>query len=143
MNCLNCGRWMSSHVDICSHCGTSQRAYAADPPPRWENCVIGAPMRDMGWHYEDGRPIYHTPMWTFAAYDEAGPINARGRFAEASEWFEWGSSMSGGVSVPNRGCEGGQRILDEFIQELISDGWEPVRSHGPNWFSYRFRRSAG
>ena len=85
---------------------------------QWETCQIEA------------RPT----MMNMRVYFTAEALGTRGVYTAAAS--RGVGTASGGTDVIKKHGP----VVQELVNKLIAQGWEPMPDRGPYWFSYRFRR---
>ncbi len=141
MRCTDCGAELQEGAAFCATCGRPQPGTAAltkrpEPAPQRETCEV------VGQKVQQG---FYGNRYRFMA-EAFGP---RGRYVAASSAKHF-SLMDGAMirkedatDLEDPATRGGKALeaLDDLIETLVAEGWEPIEERGPYWYSFRFRRA--
>ena len=124
MFCVNCGTQLPEDSNFCLKCGKAQKAGVQADEPKYETCEIV-------WYLDKGNNM---PFKKYKMYFWAQAIGTKGVYcADKSPVF------SSFAPYPDARNENQVALLNEFINKLVSDGWQSL-TRGQDWFSYRFQR---
>ena len=113
MFCNNCGSEIREDSNFCWKCGKPQKSGFQTDEPVWEICEISYEIAHGGGFFESMKHKY-----------VAKAIGPKGSYIV-------------GESTPTS-SRGGE-ILDNLIEKLTNDNWEPT-GKGEHYFNYKFRR---
>jgi hypothetical protein len=125
MYCVHCGTNLPDEALFCWKCGKPQKGGVQQEEPKYDTCQIV--MNNLGEAF--GRTVFHFKF-------QGDAIGPNGKYV-ACETPKYTSDIN--YEVPRRKFE---RVVDELVRNLISDGWEPIESRGENWWNFQFRRQA-
>ena len=126
MYCSQCGTQLSDDANFCLKCGKPQKPNIQVNEIKWDTCEIVYDTISKGGLFSNARMKF----WADAIGQE-GSYNAG-----VSILFEQY------VPPPESNNQRTVNIHRDFIQQLVTDGWEPTGDRGNDWWSYRFRRKA-
>jgi hypothetical protein len=124
MYCISCGTELPDNAVFCSKCGKSQKISTAPEIRKSETCEI---------IYVLVQPVDWESITRFKFVAEAVGPNGKDNILETVTL-----GIKGNVQI-ERSYWG--IFVDELIDLLLLDGWQPSESRGENWWSYRFRRN--
>lgn len=136
MFCYKCGAQNQDDARFCNKCGTS-----IAPGSRTGN-QVDYEICQIECHFNEGLGEYVGRTFNFWA-DAIGP---KGQYnAGKHTWKEGGllTSFSGfkhNPYGPDSSCSKCLEAHKQFIQKLVSDGWQPTQERGQSWYQLRFRR---
>jgi hypothetical protein len=133
MFCIFCGTQLPDGAGFCSKCGKPQQQgiqnnIPAQLEPTWEVCEIMFDKRNAGI----GGQVY----WFYAEVLGSKGLSTIGKTEElhvGSHYFDFPKS-SDRMAID---------IHTKLVNNLLTEGWEPVTERGISWWSYRFRRRVG
>jgi len=137
MFCSDCGTELPEEASFCWKCGKRQQSRDeadSQQQTQWEVCEIVYEARTRPFPASVVMSRVTSPqvrLWVQAI----GP-NGRYTAARSEVWCVSYSPESG----PNSKDRKTIRELDQLIQTLVANGWEPTSEKGGGWFSHRFRR---
>jgi hypothetical protein len=124
MYCSNCGTQLPDDANFCLKCGKPQKENVSFDESKYETCEIV-----FEWVSKGTLGMGATKMRFWAKAIGAEGIYNAGRSDVFSGW-QLGPDASETKQV---------NALNQFIDRLASNGWEPL-TRGECWFSYRFQR---
>jgi hypothetical protein len=133
--CPDCGAARIGEKRFCAGCGTDFDAVTTTP-----GALRSSGPEDVGWvceiKMETDQPLFGGTKYQFWAYavGPEGVVNA----AETDK-FKPKSYLHANIS----GDPIAQQKLQEIVNWLVSDGWQPTGlSQGGSWYSWTFRRTS-
>jgi hypothetical protein len=133
MFCMQCGTQLPDEANFCIKCGLAQRQAVVPQTnaiDQWEICEILYTCVQEKWGIIPKDVIQFIAM--------AKGFNGEYQ-AAASKSFELTGFQFDGPSGKSKRHT---TALEELIELLTQEGWEPLSDKGPNWFSRKFRRKA-
>jgi hypothetical protein len=135
MVCKNCGKELPLAASFCWQCGTSLHAAAEqareETAAAWETCEVMWEVVQEGKPALVGSPTHVLRFWARA-------FGARGTYmAGETEPFSVKKAGSTAYPIPEREAV---TAHGTFIQQLMEDGWEPIREDAETWFHTHLRR---
>jgi hypothetical protein len=133
MYCSKCGTKLPDEANFCWKCGKSQKEGIPNGELQWERCYITYEgVQQSGW------------ISTGKARWWANVTGPEGSYrAGASSTFDAGV-FNQEVEVPTGPHDYAYRraitALDELVNKLVADGWEPISSMGEPYWNKQFRR---
>jgi len=126
MFCINCGTQLPEDSNFCLKCGKAQKAGVQADEPKYETCEIV-------WYLDKSNNSF-IPKIKFKMYFWAHAIGTKGVYCADKS-----SEFSSFAPYPESGNENQVAVLNQFINKLVSNGWQSL-TRGQEWYSYRFQR---
>jgi len=127
--CQKCGHTLRGADKYCSQCGApvGEVVGAPGPPPpseQWEYCEITWSAR--GFLTNDKSYFWAQNLIT-------GAVMVRGAATFVPD------DITITLATPNDDAST-RTAVKELVQQLLDDGWEPIKTSGRGWWNHRFSR---
>jgi NMD protein affecting ribosome stability and mRNA decay len=129
MFCIKCGTQLPEEANFCMKCGHPQTPVVTQPPAeetQWEHCKIDCIQVKEKWS------LFGKEILQFVARKEGCPDHIA-----ASKTFQ----LSGfEIGCPSEKSKLHRTTLQELVDQLKKDSWEPSETRPSVWYRLQFRR---